>query len=97
MNSGRRARITVETERLVVMSGRRKSLYARCPTCDNVVRMFSVDEAAAIARVKALVVYRSLETGTLHFTETSAGALLICAVSLQYFVLKKAEPIRNKP
>ena len=44
--------------------------------------MVTVDEAAVRARVNSLAIYRLVEAGALHFSETTAGALLVCANSL---------------
>ena len=77
----KKIRITIETERLLVLS-RRRSFESWCPSCGSVVQRLTVDEAAAVARVNSLTVYRSVEAGTIHFVQTEAGVPLICAVSL---------------
>ena len=74
-------KITIETERLLVLS-RRRSFESWCPSCGSVVQRLTVDEAAAVARVNSLTVYRWVEAGMVHFDETEAGVPLICAVSL---------------
>ena len=77
----RQTRITFETNRLTVITSRR-SLLAPCALCGAAAPMIGVEEAAAMARVNLLAVYRLIETGTLHCTETSAGRVLVCAASL---------------
>ena len=74
-------KITFETERQVLISQRR-SLFALCEACGDEVRLVTVNEAAAAAGVSSLTVYRMVEAGTLHYAETGAGELLVCAVSL---------------
>ena len=81
MRKRTRTKITFETERLLIIS-RRLNLSALCTACGGESRMVTVDEAAVIARVNSLAVYRLVEAGALHFTETTAGALLVCATSL---------------
>ena len=81
MKKRTRTRITFETERLLVIS-RRLNLTALCSGCGGQSRMVTVDEAAVRARVNSLAIYRLVEAGALHFTETTAGGLLVCATSL---------------
>ena len=85
MRKRKSTKITFETERLLFISGQR-SLFALCEACGDEVRLVTVDEAAAMARVNSLAVYRLVEAGRLHHTETTAGALLICAVSLGHLI-----------
>ena len=44
--------------------------------------MLTVDEAAALAHRSSLALYRLIEGGRLHYTETTAGRLFVCAASL---------------
>ncbi|HEV8485005.1 MAG TPA: hypothetical protein VGV87_15795 [Blastocatellia bacterium] len=74
-------KVTFETERLLVISGRRQSDLC-CHVCGDEALMITVDEAAAMARINSLAVYRLLEAGTLHCAETSAGCLIVCVASL---------------
>ena len=74
-------KITIETERLLVMS-RSRNFASWCPSCGAVVQRFTVDEAAAVARVDSLTVYRWVEAGTIHFSETRRGVPLLSAASL---------------
>jgi hypothetical protein len=73
--------ITVETERLLVISQSR-SLYSLCPACGDEVRMVTVEQAAALSRITWREIYRQVEAGKLHFIETNGGSLLICLHSL---------------
>ena len=78
----KRTEITIETDRLLVVNHRRRNLTAWCEACRMEVRMVTVDEAAARINVPSLAIYHRVETGGLHFTETSDGLLLICFNSL---------------
>lgn len=74
--------IMIEIDRTVVVNARRQAVVARCAACAAEVRMVTVDEAAAIARVTARTIYRGVEAGRIHFIETPSGALYICLKSL---------------
>ena len=78
----RRIEITVETERLLLTRGRRVSLTAWCPACGGRVLMLPAEEAARLSGVSARTIYRRVEGGQLHYTETPEGDLLICCDSL---------------
>lgn len=79
----RRIEITVEKRRLVVLSRRNHSINVWCETCGQQVQMVTPDEAAQLCRVSTRTIYRRVETGRLHFTETEKGASLICLQSLE--------------
>ena len=44
--------------------------------------MVTPDEAAQLCRVSTRTIYRRIETGRLHFTETEGGFSLVCFQSL---------------
>jgi hypothetical protein len=78
----KRTEITIETDRLVLISERRSKQVAWCEACAREVEMVSVDEAAALAGTSSRMIYRQVEAQTLHFMETPEGRLLICLNSL---------------
>ena len=45
--------------------------------------MVTPDEAAQLWQVSTRTIYRRIETGRLHFTETERGFSLICLQSLE--------------
>ena len=45
--------------------------------------MVTPDEAAQLGSVSTRTIYRRIETGRLHFTETDKGFSLICLQSLE--------------
>jgi hypothetical protein len=81
MKRTRRMRITVENERLLVVS-HQKGVESWCEECGASVRMLRPGEAAAIANVSDRTIFRQIESRRLHFTEGSDGAVLICLNSL---------------
>jgi hypothetical protein len=79
----RRIEITVEKHRLLVLSRRNRSVEAWCKTCNEQVQMVTPDQAAQLYQVSTRTIYRRIETGRLHFTETERGFSLICLQSLE--------------
>ena len=72
-------RITIQTERFVVMS---RGPHRICVECGNEAHMVTIDEAALLTSVNQREIYRRVETGEIHFMETATGALLVCFNSL---------------
>ena len=79
----RRTEIIIETDRLLVVRKVRRAV-AWCAPCSGFVSMVTTDEAAALARVTSRTIFRWVESGQVHYTETAAGLLLICPNSLPY-------------
>jgi excisionase family DNA binding protein len=79
----RRTQITVETERLVIIRQREADGETRCPVCAERPRMISAEEAAAVTGLSRRAIYRLVESGRIHFNETSDGVLLICLALLR--------------
>ena len=86
VSTKKRTTITVETERVLIISrraGRRvRASPAWCAECSASVEMVPPEVAAALARVSLRTIYRWVEADRLHFTETAEGALLICLNSI---------------
>lgn len=78
----KRRTITVEIDRVVLISKRKSSPRSWCAACAAETRMVSADQAAAVARVSSRMIYRMVEDDRLHFTETPEGRLFICLNSL---------------
>jgi hypothetical protein len=74
-------RITVETRRVLVISGG-GSIVQWCAACHYEVRMLTAEEASVIANIKTRIVYQWVEKGLVHFSEERDGSLLICINSL---------------
>ena len=83
MGTTKRTEITIETDRIVVLSRRKDSVVSWCHECGQRTKMVTVDEAAAIAGVTSRTMYRWADAEKLHFTETAAGVLMICCASLE--------------
>ena len=80
----RRTEITIETERIVVMSRSVKKEVGRqqCDCCAEHVDMITTDHAAIVARVTSRTIFKWAESGMVHSAETAEGLLLICPNSL---------------
>lgn len=82
MKTRKRTEITIETDRIVVLSSGKVSIVSWCRECSQRTKMVTVDEAAAIAGVTSRTMYRWADAERLHFTETVDGVLMICRASL---------------
>jgi hypothetical protein len=69
--------IVVEREQVLVIRKLDGGTPQYCPTCGNQSQMVSVDEAGSIAQRAARAIYRQVESGQAHFTETPDGNLLV--------------------
>ncbi|HEX5733301.1 MAG TPA: helix-turn-helix domain-containing protein [Blastocatellia bacterium] len=78
----KRTEITIETDRIVVISRRRLSARAWCKSCGRQVSMVTADEAARLAPVTSRTIYAWVEAGRLHSMKMSDGRLLICLESI---------------
>jgi hypothetical protein len=78
----RRLEITVETHEVLVVRQREGAPRTWCSQCRERAGLVTVDQAAAAAGVSSRTIYRRVETGALHFSETTDGRLLVCLKSL---------------
>ena len=77
----RRAEITIETHRLLVVRQQGRSVQGWCKDCMAEVELITANEAAARAGVGSRTIYQWIENGSIHFIE-DLGVLLVCAASL---------------
>ena len=78
----KKATITVETERLLVISRSRQAIDHWCRECQTNVKVIRIDLAAAIAGISQRTVFQLAEAGEIHFMETNEGQTLFCSCSL---------------
>ncbi|HVF46625.1 MAG TPA: hypothetical protein VNA17_03570 [Pyrinomonadaceae bacterium] len=70
--------VTFESGRRTVARKARRVGYGWCGRClANVLKLFA-DQAADLRGTTEREIYREIETGRLHFEETSNGKVLIC-------------------
>lgn len=74
--------ITIETDEFLMPRTLPQPRLIWCAACAREAKMVTPQEAAAIAGVTERAIYRWLEAGKVHFTETPSGLLLICLDSL---------------
>ena len=78
----KRTEVVVELEEVFVIRRRHPGSIAWCAECGAQVQMLTPDEAAAIAGLSSRLIYRWIEAGRIHFSETGERRLLICQNSL---------------
>ena len=90
----RRTEITVETHRVLRISGSNASATCWCDKCGEQVWMVSPEQAAVLADVPTRLVYRWVEDGRLHLLERP-DVLLVCINSLKVSVTAGFEERRQ--
>jgi hypothetical protein len=83
MKQTRRIEITLETSQVFEVKLRRQRALGWCPQCATTVQMLTPEAAALAFSISTRAIYRGVEEGQLHFTETTDGLLLVCSASLQ--------------
>ena len=78
----RRIEITVDRHRLVFLRRPSASPSSWCASCGEQVAMLTPDEAATVANVSSRTIYRRVEAGEIHYTETPEGLVRVCANSI---------------
>lgn len=78
----KRTRITIETERVLVVSSRRRIIESWCDGCGHEVKLIRAEEAAYISGVGLRDICRQVESDSLHYVETADRVLMICLDSL---------------
>jgi hypothetical protein len=81
MSLKKRTRITIETERVLVIGRTRSTFEAWCPVCDQLVRLLRPDEAATLSACLQASQH-PLEINKLHIIPTADGLLNVCLNSL---------------
>ena len=90
METKQRTEITIEThETTIIRVSSHQTATAFCEICRTTHKHFSVRRVAAILRLSETAIFRLVEDGRVHSTETAAGALLVCSNSLLALANKK--------
>ncbi|HYW69450.1 MAG TPA: hypothetical protein VE961_00355 [Pyrinomonadaceae bacterium] len=76
------ARVTIETERLLVISRAPQSIERWCDRCALNTTFIPIDEAAAVAGVSQRTIFRWAEADAIHLVETAAGKAMFCVESI---------------
>ena len=78
----RRTEIAFELEQVLVVKRRSGSVTRWCSACELEVVMLTPDEAASITSTTTRALYRLVDAGIIHFTETQSGLIRVCLPSL---------------
>jgi hypothetical protein len=79
----RRTEKTVEIHEFYAIrtaSGSLPALCTECPTHDAI--MLPPDHAALLSHVPTRIIYRLVESGSIHYREQPNGSLVVCVKSL---------------
>lgn len=74
--------ITIETSQRILIRKNRRRIFVWCQRCAAEMEMYLPDEAAKLCAISTRTIYRLIESGDLHFTETPDGSMLICGGAL---------------
>ena len=85
----RRTEIVVELDEVFVIRRRQTMAIAWCAGCGDRVQMLTPDQAATIAGLSSRLIYRWVEAGRIHFSETGEGHLLVCQNSLPKLIERR--------
>lgn len=77
-----RTEITVETHEIWVIRNSRAMSSVLCAECAEQSGMLTPEEAARLLQTSTRAIYRHVEAGQIHFSETTDGGLLVCPESL---------------
>jgi len=78
----RRTEIAFELEQTMIVKRRSGSASAWCNDCELEVVMLTPDEVASITSTTTRELYRLVDAGIIHFTETQSGLIRVCLPSL---------------
>jgi hypothetical protein len=84
----RTTEIIVEQRRVSVIRKSGPTRPTRCEHCGTDARMVTLDEAVQLSGCGT--VYREVDAGQLHFSETADGSLFICLGSLETVLSQSA-------
>ena len=76
-------KVTIQTSETLVLRPSQVTVLAYCTECAIEVEMLTAGAAASRFGVALRSIYRAVESGQLHFLETSAGLVLVCPNSLR--------------
>lgn len=73
--------MVIETERVLIVKGRTE-IDGWCSRCAALVKLVSPEIAAGLTGLSRREVYRFIESGEVHFTESSEALVSVCLASL---------------
>jgi hypothetical protein len=84
MINSKKILITTESREIFIvrLSGK-TDIRGFCETCAFETEMVTLDNAVSLFGISALKMLRAVESGEIHFLETTDGHLLLCCESLK--------------
>lgn len=82
MSFKRRTVTTIETHEVLVVRRRAGEPSLLCAACADEAEMLSPRDAARLSGVSQRTIYRWMEDGRIHFSETADGGLYVCLAPL---------------
>ena len=82
MKKSRRTRTSIEVREVVVIRRSRTRNRIFCAECSGAAALLTVEEAVKISAISSRAIFRLIEEGEVHFTETVDGLTLICPTTL---------------
>ena len=82
MFAKRQKEITTETHSLTIIRFGRQQTWMQCSMCGATVPHLRIGRAAAALSLSETAIFRLVEAGHLHSTETTDGRLMLCSSSL---------------
>lgn len=87
----------VETRRVTVLRRPRAAQRIWCLDCAEIVKALSAEEAAVALGLSSRAIYRQVEAGRFHFTESPTGLLRICLNSFLQAIHEGREERPREP
>ena len=84
--------IEVETQEVIFTAHGTRPATAWCQQCARESAMDSPDGVARLTGVSVRAVYRWIDAGGIHFTESPGGRLLVCLLSVQQIAQQEWHP-----
>jgi hypothetical protein len=78
----RRTEVTVETHEITIIRCSQELVAPRCRECAETVEMITPEQAAALTFIHVREIFRWIEAGWVHYSETPQGSLLVCPNSI---------------
>ena len=78
----RQTHMTIEIERVLIIRSRQSEMSGWCAQCGAEVKLVVPEFAAALTGLSCRAIYRLLESGEVHFTESPETIVSICLESL---------------
>jgi excisionase family DNA binding protein len=78
----KKTEIVIELDEVFIIRRPQQLSSAWCVECDKQVRMLTPEQAATLVGLSSRFIYRWIEAGSIHFSETGDRQMFICQNSL---------------